>query len=489
MKSRSLLLVTLASLVVVSTLQARIIRVPQDQPAIQTAIDASVDGDTVLVAPGVYSENLKLKGKGILLASHFLINGDPGTIETTIIDGSQPADADTGSCVLIINGEDTTTVVEGFTLTGGSGTVWRDEHGAGNFTEGGAFLIQAASPIIRHNIMINNQATRRPAGTVSAGGGAIRCGDGNPRILNNLIIGNTGRYGAGIVLNFSGAVIRNNVIAQNSGGEDFGGGGLWVLASGPAPKIIENNTIVDNSSTLNGGGVLAWSTPLTLRNNIIWGNTAPTGSQIHQRQGAVVTARFCDVQGGWSNGNGNIDLDPLFSGTLYLLYATSPAIDAGDSSVAFNDPGDPTRPGQARWPAQGTLRNDMGAYGGPGAEVLANTLTGIDDPTPDNRPAGFFLAQNYPNPFNPQTTIRFYLPASPVQNVRLEVFDILGQRVKLLLNGADHSALATGLNELTWNATDDSGKTVASGVYFYRLEASLAGGRRFADLRRMLFLK
>jgi len=68
----------------------------------------------------------------------------------------------------------------------------------------------------------------------------IRCGDGNPRIRHNIIDLNGGRYGAGIVLNFSGAVIENNVIGNNSGGQDFGGSGIWSYGNSTVslPKIV-----------------------------------------------------------------------------------------------------------------------------------------------------------------------------------------------------------------------------------------------------------
>lgn len=65
----------------------RVLRVPDDYQAIQTAIEAAEDGDTVLVAPGIYQENLVLSGASITLASHFLNNGDPTFIEQTVIDG------------------------------------------------------------------------------------------------------------------------------------------------------------------------------------------------------------------------------------------------------------------------------------------------------------------------------------------------------------------------------------------------------------------
>ena len=92
-------------------------------------------------------------------------------------------------------------------------------------------------------------------------------------------------------------------------------------------------------------------------------------------------------------------------------------------------------------------------------------------------PARLQLGQNYPNPFNPSTIIPYQLPA-PVR-VRLEVFNILGQRVATLVDGERPA----GFHTATWNATDASGRGVASGVYLYRL---LGGGERLT--RSMVLL-
>ena len=80
--------------------QGQVINVPDDQPTIQEAINASADGDTVLVADGTYYENINFSGKAITLASWFLIDADETHIDSTIINGSQPNHPDSGSVVL-----------------------------------------------------------------------------------------------------------------------------------------------------------------------------------------------------------------------------------------------------------------------------------------------------------------------------------------------------------------------------------------------------
>ncbi|MDX9857101.1 MAG: S8 family serine peptidase [candidate division Zixibacteria bacterium] len=104
--------------------------------------------------------------------------------------------------------------------------------------------------------------------------------------------------------------------------------------------------------------------------------------------------------------------------------------------------------------------------------------TPVDDGRRDQLPQAFVLEQNYPNPFNPVTTIAFSLPAA--SDVRLEVFNTLGQRVSVLHNGA----LPAGSHTIEWDSTDDAGRTVASGVYFYRLSSDT-----HADSRKMILLK
>ncbi|MEO6037994.1 MAG: hypothetical protein ABIQ93_06225, partial [Saprospiraceae bacterium] len=107
-------------------LNAQTHQVPADFPTIQAAINAAQEGDTVLVSPGTYLENLQLRGKNIVLTSRFHLDQNPDLIEQTIVDGSQPLHADTASCLLIWKGETAATVVEGFTFRGGKGTVWLD---------------------------------------------------------------------------------------------------------------------------------------------------------------------------------------------------------------------------------------------------------------------------------------------------------------------------------------------------------------------------
>jgi len=458
--------------------------VPSVYPTIQEGINASVNGDTVLVAPGTYTENIIFRGKRIVVTSWFAFGGDPGYILNTTINGGSPAFADSGSCVRIVNGEDSTAVLQGFTLTGGHGTWWNDEHGPGNhYWEGGGVLIALCSPTVRFNVIRNNNVNM--TGGVSTGGGGIRLGDGSPHIFNNIIMNNAGMYGGGITSNFASPVIRNNVIAYNvvsqaiPGLQTYGGGGLWFNGN-VAGNRIENNTIVGNSSTGSGGsgaggrggGMLAvFGATINTKNNIVWGNTQTTGGEVGTASGAALVS-YSDVEGGFT-GTGNINQSPLFADTSFLLLSASPCIDTGDTNVAFQDPEDPHTPGSAVWPAQGGLRNDTGAYGGPLSSIIAAILTPVENPPRGQFPWQMTLSQNYPNPFNPATTIRYVVPSRA--HISLKVYNLLGQEVANLVDRLE----SEGEHFVGWNAEGH-----ASGVYLYKLAVD-----RYTETRKLILSK
>lgn len=101
------------------------------------------------------------------------------------------------------------------------------------------------------------------------------------------------------------------------------------------------------------------------------------------------------------------------------------------------------------------------------------------DPGANNSiPRDFALRQNYPNPFNPTTRIELALPQSC--QVTLEIFNVLGQKVKTLLDGQ----MAAGSHIVEWNSTDDRGRHVSSGLYLYRLTAG-----SYIETRKMVLLK
>lgn len=108
-------------------------------------------------------------------------------------------------------------------------------------------------------------------------------------------------------------------------------------------------------------------------------------------------------------------------------------------------------------------------------EQVSVSLSGIADA---GLPTEFALDQNYPNPFNPSTEINFALPV-PSQ-VRVDVFNVLGQRVTTLVDGQ----MPAGNHSVTWYGNDNDGSQVSSGVYFYRITAE-----NFASTKKMMLLK
>ena len=105
------------------------------------------------------------------------------------------------------------------------------------------------------------------------------------------------------------------------------------------------------------------------------------------------------------------------------------------------------------------------------------TVTGVGEPF-ELQPSTFALDPNYPNPFNPSTTIRYTVTSQG--HVRLRVFDVIGREVTSLVDEVE----SAGSYVVSWHGTDDAGRSLASGVYFYTLESL---GHQIT--RRMVLLK
>ena len=93
-------------------------------------------------------------------------------------------------------------------------------------------------------------------------------------------------------------------------------------------------------------------------------------------------------------------------------------------------------------------------------------------------PTEFALHENYPNPFNPTTTLRFDIPE--VSNMTLTIYNMLGQKVRFFkMNNID-----AGYHTLQWNARNDNGDPVSTGLYIYQMHS-----KEFVKTRKMIFLK
>jgi len=444
-----------------------VIEVPYNYETIQEAIDHSYDGDTILASYGTYVETIDFKGRDIILGSFFLTTGDTELIPLTVIDGDTG-----GSVVTFENCEDSTAAIIGFTIRNGLNDY------------GGGIYCDSANPTIRNNWIVENVAT-------NSGGGIYCNNSASPRIYDNLIGENNAEWGGGIFCWWNcSPIIRSNVIEGNSAGS-----GAGILCNVGSDPVITNNLIVGNCADIDGGGILCWiGSSATITNNTISRNTATSGGGIHcyisnsiitnsifwadsavngpeiYNYGGSPAFTYCDIQGGWT-GQGNIDQDPLFrdpeSDDFHLMAVEcdnlydSPCIDAGHPATR-DDVLD-------CWHGLGAARSDLGAYGG------SNAWTNIEKPGLIDQaiPTEFNLLQNYPNPFNAVTVIPFQVPIASL--VRLDVYNILGQRVAALVD----ERLEAGIHRILWDAG-----SLASGLYFCRLETD-----NFAAIKKMVLIK
>jgi hypothetical protein len=213
------------------------ISVPGDFSTIQAAFDASTDGDTILVQPGTYYENLYLTDKSVVLGSLFITTGDTNYISSTIIDGSNQ-----DHTVEILGYEiDRSFVLAGFTIQNGNASEGNWDTGGG-----GVKIDNGAEPTLRNLKVINNAAPQ---------GGGIFLSDG-ALIMDVLVAGNTatgtGNGGGGINVTYSSStrpLFINVTISNNTA---YRGGGFTTVAthSDMIGCVIKNNT-----ATENGGGL------------------------------------------------------------------------------------------------------------------------------------------------------------------------------------------------------------------------------------------
>jgi len=380
-----------------------VIHVPGEVATIQEAIDLAIDGDTILIADGIYTgdgnKNISFHGKEIIVRSE---NG----AESTIIDCEH-----SGGGFIFDSMEDYASKLGGLSIL--------------NATESGIQTYNS-SPTISRCRLVDNYAT--------AGGGVFCIGSlfaqSSPEMTDCVITGNIGGYsGGGIALyEYCSPTIMNCVISGNTA-EEPGGGIYWAGPYGGWIHLdVDNCCIIDNSAGT-GGGIYAYEVFASggnlsqrprnrnergialVSNCVISSNTADRGGALavvgsgdvrvtnatfsansnyavyDKHAGLVLTncilwgdspgeidpgghglvIWYSDVEGGYG-GTGNIDESPEFipfpvHGFEYLLKPVSPCIDAGDPSIE-----DALYDWHPRWPDwyPDDARSDMGAYGGPG---------------------------------------------------------------------------------------------------------------------------
>jgi hypothetical protein len=290
MKTKVLLFLALICLPAIFLAQ-NTIHIPGDYSTIQEGINASVDGDTVMVDQGVYLENINLLAKSIFVTSNYINTLDSADILNTIIDGSNPADTNSASVVTLPHGSDTNSVICGFTIKGGTGTLYAnrlgggiqcfmggaimhnriinnaviaDEHafGSGIWAEG----FYSSYFIIKNNTLENNYLENSINSYMSWG--TIGVYQGNVIIKDNIIRSNTanGRpYGIGIYCSRVSGIISHNTITHNTGIHSLAhysrGGAMYLVNNRPGLVVSNNeithNQIVDDVGTMGYGGGIA----------------------------------------------------------------------------------------------------------------------------------------------------------------------------------------------------------------------------------------
>ena len=261
-----------------------LIRVPADYPTIQLGINAASKGDTVLVAEKTWYENINFKGKAILVGSEFIMDRDTSHITKTIINGSQPVNPDIGSVVTFESGEDTTSVLCGFTITGGTGSTEIIE--SADWRIGGGINIMASGAKLLYNYIEGNTVSN----TGGVMGGGIQAGGPvtniplvvlrKNKVRNNkaLSTGYVGGYG-GILICYN-LIMADNEISHNEANgavQSFGGGATIYGNFGPIKVDVRNNLITENkavsvsniSTNTAGGGLVILKCSGIVSDNVI----------------------------------------------------------------------------------------------------------------------------------------------------------------------------------------------------------------------------
>lgn len=493
-------------LCLVSGVEARVWYVHPDSSIkkIQAGLDSCCTGDTVRVGPGTYVENLIWPNtQGIDLVS---VKGP----DSTTIDGSNPSNPDSGSVVFIKTQtqQDTGTVINGFTITNGTGTI------RVNGTYGGGIYCEYASVSIISNVITGNAATW--------GGGGIECYfSPSSYIANNVISNNTADTAGGgiLVYNVSNPTIRGNRISRNT---SAWGGGMYIV--GWSNPSLSRNYITGNHASSYGGGVgITWSSAPTMQDDSVVGNRSDRGGAgIHCGNSSRPTIIGCvvkhDTAGILDFGGGvriHVDASPTIKHTTVAdnvgagvsCYSAGGTFDSctisGNSyhGVYCYTNGNPT----LHWchitnnaynavcnldPAV-TINAENNWWGDSTGPCHSSNPGGRGDTVSDyvdfipwlrwpvsveeqDADARFSIhdarLRIFPNPFRNKCDIRFTMHDSRYRNEKacLSIYDATGRLVKSFPLATGYSLLSTSI---VWDGRDDRGSKLPAGVYIVRYTA------------------
>lgn len=469
-----------------------------DFTTIQAAINAAMDGYTILVDPDTYYENIDFMGKDITVRSD--VDHDPDTYDiapsSTIIDGTQ-----SGSVVTFESGEDLDAVLEGFTVKNGSGNL------INNYRRGGGISCVNASPLIKNNIIKENQVQYTP-GVWNFYGGGISCHDhASPAISNNVISNNyADSIGGGISCTLSSSpAIMNNTIEDNSC-IDFGGG-IYAGDSSPTVRgntisggecnfgagiycsnstsLISDNHISDNYAHHLGGGICCVQNSPVVDSNVIVDNRASTGSGIGLKGSSativnnVLTGNYMEY--GYHGGGIACTENSSPNITNNTLYDNSAS---GGGGGIYLDDSYAAVANTILWANQGFPATEIYLENGSTLDIGYCDITGITAPFVVAKPGctvnwGSYVITSDPlfeDPLNRDFHLTAYSPCIDIGDnyaPDLPDDDFEGDPRKYNVNvdvGADEfSSLRTDVNKLLWKTR---------GIVTFIIEAGIANAYR-----------
>ncbi len=418
--------------------------------------------------------------------------------------------------VSIIGESDTGTILDAESITGFFRSTYRDRNvGIRNlslingYDTQGIHLHHAIDFEIDNVDLSNYMGSREPVYMIYSSGdvnnlrihdcsswGALKfhyCDDSsisNTRIYDNVEYSSPDVFSySSIVLNtYNGSlmnIINTEVVNNIETYSEWNTSGVGLtISSGnyptPARCNLINSTIANNSADSFWGAAISVATvsKLNIVNSILYGNTPYQIVMNNQTYQESLFVRNSIIQGGEGNiahigqsfvdwQENNMNDNPLWdvSEGYYFLSSLSPAIDNGTLVM----PEDVELP-------EFDLTGFPRIYGGQ-IDIGCHEWNPVDIDN-DYLHSSEYKFYNYPNPFNPTTTINYSIPGRG--NIKLAVFNVKGQRVKTLVN----REMPSGEHSVIWGGDDDNGVKVASGIYFYKLQAGT-----YTKTKKMILMK
>lgn len=310
----------------------------EDYTTITAAIANAANGDTIIVSEGTYNEIVDPMGLVVTIRS--TDPTDESVVAATIIDPQG-----TGPAVRLSSGESYTTIVDGFTLTGGAG-----EPKFGQLYGGGVYAWDGVQAVVRNCVIRNNSsdvgggvaallASPRIIGCTihdndARDGGGVAVNNSSMRLIGSRVYDNDAQDGGGLSLHTWDGYAVNCLVFGNEGTERAGG--IWAECG--SSGLIVNTTVTQNMSP-NGAAIYAEAvSSVRLANSIVWNNGDAASPDIEDSSDSTTVATHCIIEGGWP-GDSIIDEDPDFNspGTptgpnAFRLMTGSPGRNAGDNT-------------------------------------------------------------------------------------------------------------------------------------------------------------